>query len=592
MFAWAIVFAGLAVLCLSLHRLLVTSVDRQWIVLAILAAVSGFAVLRLHTLPATFSFGDAFSFAALFLYGPAAGAVTAALDSLASDLRLRQLSPLQLVFNVAAPALSMWIAGTMVFQLVGLPLPAATPMLGTALFAVAVTACLFFGLESALVATAIALEKNLSPSRVWRDLFSLWLDPIVGAYVGFLFAFYSHDLGMTFLLLVVPIPLILYYTFSTWLGRVDDDIRHLATLNRSYRSMVEALASAVEAKDHVTHGHVLRVQRYCLALARHLGITDAAELNALEAAAVLHDVGKIGVPERILNKPGRLTAHEFEEMKKHVTIGAQILSTIDFPYPILPVVRHHHENWDGTGYPDGLAGEAIPIGARILMVADCFDALTSDRPYRRRLSIREAFEILKSRRGTMYDLRIVDAFVRLQPKIEVPPETEVRSVALRSTDQVPSTSLQSAAGTARQQGLVRLVAEALPGWLCVLYECDPSTDMVVVRNAQGSGAELVRGHAVACGAGVSGWVVASGDAINDCDGRLDLGPLAETIGCPSGVLECTSVPVRIDGVAGALTVYKTCADAHVTDGTIREVLCQLVAFESADALATENSLVM
>ena len=104
-------------------------------------------------------------------------------------------------------------------------------------------------------------------------------------------------------------------------------------------------------------------------------------------------------------------------MKQHVVIGTDILSTIEFPFPVVPIVRHHHENWDGTGYPDGLAGDAIPLASRILMVVDCFDALTSDRPYRQRMPAREAFEILRSRRGTMYDARIVDAFIEMQHAI-------------------------------------------------------------------------------------------------------------------------------------------------------------------------------
>ena len=112
-----------------------------------------------------------------------------------------------------------------------------------------------------------------------------------------------------------------------------------------------------------------------------LGITDLNQINAIEAASLLHDMGKLAVPEYILNKPGKLTPAEFERMKLHASIGADILSAIDFPYPVVPIVRHHHENWDGTGYPDGIRGTAIPIGARILSVVDCFDALTSDRPY-------------------------------------------------------------------------------------------------------------------------------------------------------------------------------------------------------------------
>ena len=151
---------------------------------------------------------------------------------------------------------------------------------------------------------------------------------------------------------------------------------------------------AIDAKDQITHGHIRRVQQYAVGLAKHLGITDHAQISAIEAASLLHDMGKLAVPEYILNKPGKLTPAEFERMKLHASIGADILSAIDFPYPVVPIVRHHHENWDGTGYPDGLRSTAIPIGARILSVVDCFDALTSDRPYRPRMADTEAIRIL------------------------------------------------------------------------------------------------------------------------------------------------------------------------------------------------------
>jgi putative nucleotidyltransferase with HDIG domain len=147
---------------------------------------------------------------------------------------------------------------------------------------------------------------------------------------------------------------------------------------------------AIDAKDQVTHGHIRRVQTRAVFLAKKVGVTEEQQIRAIEAAALLHDTGKLAVPEHILNKPGRLTFEEFEKMKLHASVGAEILSAIDFPYPVVPIVRHHHENWDGSGYPSGLAGIDIPIGARILAVVDCFDALTSDRPYRPRLSDKEA----------------------------------------------------------------------------------------------------------------------------------------------------------------------------------------------------------
>src|SRR5688500_16510387 len=174
---------------------------------------------------------------------------------------------------------------------------------------------------------------------------------------------------------------------------------------------------AIDAKDQITHGHIRRVQQLAVGLGEAMGLKESAQIRAVEAAALLHDMGKLAVPEYILNKPGPLTPSEFEKMKMHASVGADILSAIDFPYPVVPIVRHHHENWDGTGYPSGLAGADIPIGARILSVVDCFDALTSDRPYRPRLTDKEALRILMERRGTMYDPLVVDTLIRVHAEL-------------------------------------------------------------------------------------------------------------------------------------------------------------------------------
>ena len=164
------------------------------------------------------------------------------------------------------------------------------------------------------------------------------------------------------------------------------------TGQRLYLSTIEALAMAVDAKDQITHGHIRRVQVYAVELAKRLGVHEERQLRAIETAALLHDMGKLAIPEHILNKPGKLTDAEFDKMKRHADIGADLLSSVRFPYPVVPIVRHHHEAWDGSGYPSGIARTDIPLGARILSVVDCFDA-HSDRPYRPRLEKDEAFRI-------------------------------------------------------------------------------------------------------------------------------------------------------------------------------------------------------
>ena len=176
--------------------------------------------------------------------------------------------------------------------------------------------------------------------------------------------------------MVLPLLAVFHLTLRASFGRLDDARRHLGDMDRLYLSTVETLAMAIDAKDDVTHSHVRRVQAYAVGLARALDVTDELTLKAIEAAALLHDTGKLAVPERILNKPGKLTESEFEQMKQHVDIGADILSLVEFPYPVVPIVRAHHESWDGSGYPRGLKGDghsdrrADSVGRRLLRRAD------------------------------------------------------------------------------------------------------------------------------------------------------------------------------------------------------------------------------
>ena len=263
---------------------------------------------------------------------------------------------------------------------------------------------------------------------------------------------------------ILPVLIISYLTFKTALGRIEDATTHLSQLNSLYLSTIETLAMAIDAKDQITHGHIRRVQQYAVDLAKHLGITDLNQINAIEAASLLHDMGKPAVPEYILNKPGKLTPAEFERMKLHASIGADILSAIDFPYPVVPIVRHHHENWDGTGYPDGIRGTAIPIGARILSVVDCFDALTSDRPYRPRMSDIDAIRILTSRRGSMYDPIIVDTFISIQtsasPHSTLAPDSFARAGSGDAAIPLAHANVASVAQTAAEARFDEISASA------------------------------------------------------------------------------------------------------------------------------------
>ena len=206
--------------------------------------------------------------------------------------------------------------------------------------------------------------------------------------------------------------------------------------------MIEALARAMMARDGLTHQHAQRVQRFAVTLASEAGIRSYSMLEAIDVAALLHDIGKLGIPDRVLHKPGPLTQEEYDQVKQHVIIGADILSAFAFPGPLALIVRHHHENWDGTGYPDGLQGEAIPIGARVLSIVVCYDALTSDRPYRRALSHGCALAMIHERRGTMYDPTVTDAFMRIVQRLRTAP---VRDGAGRAQTRVDSLWLEARA---------------------------------------------------------------------------------------------------------------------------------------------------
>jgi len=412
---WTVISAGFAILIHAGWQLIHEPIGLEWLLLAGLTVLSGVAALHVPAGNMSFSVSDTFAFTAMLLFGPAAATVTVALDALAISLRLSGKSVHRVLFNLAQPSLAMWLAAVTYFAVTGEALTLSRPLHFSQLLpALALATAIYFVVNTGLVATVVALQQRRRPWTVWRESYlGLWLGYAGGAYVAALLVVYARELDSSFFVSLIPIPVILYHTFKTSLGRVDDDLRHLNELNLSYQRMIETLAQAVDAKDVVTHDHIRRVQSGCIQLAAHLGVTDETELRALRAGALLHDIGKITVPDDILNKPGKLTEEEFEQMKRHAPVGAEILATAAFPYPVVPIVRHHHEAWDGSGYPDGISGEAIPLGARILSVVDCFDALVSDRPYRRRMSVFDALQILRERRGRMYDPAVVDPFIAL-----------------------------------------------------------------------------------------------------------------------------------------------------------------------------------
>jgi len=255
--------------------------------------------------------------------------------------------------------------------------------------------------------------RNLLPSSAFSATLMAVLFAPAAAFLNLLF----HASSGAPLWNIAPLLILLYGAVEWFLGPLYADQRKRRETDEVYLPAVEALALAVEAKDSVSSAHLKRVQRYSVEIAKALNCNEE-EIRAIEFGALLHDIGKIAIPELLLTKPGRLSPQEFSQMAIHPQVGAEILSAVDFPFPVADLVLCHHENWDGTGYPRRLKGDQIPVTARILSVVDCFDALTSDRPYRPAMSVDRAIEIIKARRGTAFEPKVTDTLLEILPRME------------------------------------------------------------------------------------------------------------------------------------------------------------------------------
>jgi hypothetical protein len=559
--------------------------DTQWLVFVALTFASGRFTLKVPSVAARFSVSEMFAFTSVLLFGPATGAVTLAIDSLFVSWR-HKMSRAQTLFNFGNLSLAVWLSGTLFFMASGAaPLvdQRAAPTSSLVLPLVVMAGSYFF-VNSGLIAVAIGLHTNQRSFEVWRAHF-MWLGPgyLAGASVALLLVVALRQVHFSALALLFPVLMVSYLMLRSSFGRLEDAKQHVDRLNGLYLSTIETLAT---------------------------GISDPQLLKAIEAAGLLHDTGKIAVPEHILNKPGRLTPAEFEKIKLHAPIGADILSAIDFPYPVVPIVRHHHENWDGTGYPDGLRGTDIPIGARILSVVDCFDALTSDRPYRRRMTDDDALAIILERRGTMYDPLIVDTFLKsyqtIMPVAQAAVHPAARAVgAARATaapvpepasvgidtpafdEIVAFTSLSRAvSGEAALSDLGAvvwvMVRQIVPSTGLALFVPDDTTDSVVVRYAAGPYAAALRSARYGMAVGPVGWsavnrrMIVNGDALIDVD-TMD----TSTAGAPPHWV-CT-LPLVHDGACIAvLALYAPKASPFAEQ---QAQLLELLAPRLADAVA-------
>jgi diguanylate cyclase (GGDEF)-like protein/putative nucleotidyltransferase with HDIG domain len=376
--------------------------------------------LPLTTSGSTMSVSYAVDFASLLLLGADATMIVAATSAWSQcTFRTQTKSPAhRTLFSMASLVLTVKATG-LVYTWLGGPPPGeqfswqiaqiAKPLLGAA--------TTYFICNTMFIATAISLSSEQPVFRVWNENF-LWSAPsyFVGAAAALGTAILVERGGYWMAVLFACPPYLIYRTYKIYMARIQDQQRHVQQVSDLHLATIEALALAIDAKDQTAQSHIRRVQVYAAGLARALGM-PANEIQGVKTAALLHDIGKLAVPEHILSKPGPLTQEEFQKIRIHPQVGAEIISGVPFPYPVAPLILSHHERWDGKGYPSGLKGDEIPLGARILSVVDYFDALMSERPYHKAMSFEAAIGLLRQESGKALDPRVVDTFIEMYPTL-------------------------------------------------------------------------------------------------------------------------------------------------------------------------------
>lgn len=499
-------------------------------------------------------------------------------------------------------------------------LDGSVPML---LFAASVA---YFLVNTFSIAGIISLTEGKRPWTVWYGNF-FWTAPqyLVGAAMAGLISVFMERAGWQWSLLALPAMYLVYSSYHLYLGRLEEEKQRVSQIANLHLRTIEALAVAIEAKDATSHDHPRRLETYALEVAKELGASDT-DLQGLRAAALLHDIGKLAIPEYILSKPGRLTTQEFEKIKIHPTVGAEILKRVEFPYPVGSIVAAHHEKWDGSGYPYGLKGEEIPLCARVLAAVDCLDAMTSERQYRRALPLGEVMEYIASQSGISFDPRVVEvlkhrylafeemAQAALPAALPEPNPRSLPAAAPETGSEPPRAGERKAAdapnftfaiAAARQEfqmlhevtselgnslsmeGTMSLLGTRLksivPHDAIAIYVCKEGR--LIPQYVHGRDFQLFASLEIPIGQGLSGWVAENSKAIVNGNPSIEPGYLNDPTKF-SNLNAAISVPlIGVSGVVGVLTLYHAQRDAFTKDH-----LRLLLAISSKAALTIENAL--
>ena len=529
--------------------------------------------------------------------------------------------PTQLAFNVCNSANTIFVA-YFFYQY-----SQAFSRHNYSLLVLMLSASLYFLGNTLPVAGIICLTDKKKLRDVWKDCF-FWYFPyyLAGAVISGIVGWANYRIGWQTSLLALPAMFVIYRSYRLYLTKLENEKQHSEAMAGLHLRTIEALALAIEAKDQTTHDHLQRVRVYAIELAKLLEL-PSGQIEALRAAALLHDIGKLAVPEHIISKPGRLTREEFEKMKIHPVVGAEILERVQFPYPVVPIVRSHHEKWDGSGYPDGLLGEEIPVGARILSVVDTLDALASDRQYRPALPLDEAMRRIEQESGKAFDPRIVALLKERYVELEEMVRSQSGCVERQklSTDFKVERGLAPAAGFERQKApepssrntFLSSIAAArqeaqtlfeLSHELGNSLSLDETLSVLSVRlkrlvpfdsvatyivrgeelvpeHVSGDNARVFTALRIPLGQGLSGWVAQTRKSIVNGNPSVEPGYMNDP-GRFSTLRSAISVPLEgLQGVVGVMTLYHCDRDAYTADH-----LRILMAISSKVALSVENAL--
>jgi HD-GYP domain-containing protein (c-di-GMP phosphodiesterase class II)/putative methionine-R-sulfoxide reductase with GAF domain len=590
---------GLAALLDALSTLVRQPAPYYWTALALLALASQLWKIKVPGIKAHLSASEIVLFMIVIMFGSAPAIVTVAIDGLCFAFtrewaKFRKNHYEQAAFGLGEPVLSMWVASHVFTALAGVgPLYASPgPLEQVALPALAMGAT-YFVMNSGLNALVLSTSQGRSPVRHWIEKYKNLAGIFVSsASIAVVLAFSLASAGPTGALIVLvvfsPLALALHQFNKQEIERQSAAEAHLNEINQMSVSLAETLAMMAEEFDEATSlGHIRSVKKYSLWLADELGVTAHDTIEALGFAGLLHDLGKALIDDYIWGKPSRLSDAQQRIMRTHPALGARLAGQISekFRTGVAPIIHRHHENWDGSGYPDGLAGEAIPFGARILQVADCYDALRRKRPYRQPWTHEAAMALVRERAGTMYDPAVVEAFERLQARISAEPyesgDSETPAAASDATvlpsaeaAEAPLSRALRASGRTTLTHLLQRLARTdphggvgdtcemvsshlrrlVPAALVVFYRLDDASNDLLAVHASGYGADVVRGTRMPLGKNVSGWVAANGETIINADPSLDA--IDGLIEGEPGFKSLLSVPLRHEGATvGVMTLY-------------------------------------